>query len=82
MSALPFWPFLCSKKTLERLSIKFTSNSKREFVPRDQLSPLLVVYCSLFLLINSKFESDVCRLPYKLSNRKRIKLRFRLPSPA
>ena len=25
----------------------FTSNGKREFVPRDQLSPLLAVYCSL-----------------------------------
>ena len=49
MGALRFLPFLCSKKTLERLSIAFTSNGKREFVPRDQLSPLLVVYCSLLL---------------------------------
>ena len=49
MSALPFLPFLRSKNILERLSIEFTSNGKREFVPRDQVSPLLVVYCSLFL---------------------------------
>ena len=37
------------EKERERLSITFTSNSKREFVPCDQVSPLLVVYCSLFL---------------------------------
>ena len=49
MSALPFLPFLCSKKTIERSSFTFTSNGKREFVPRDQVSPLLVVYCSLLL---------------------------------
>ena len=49
MGALRFLPFLCSKKTLERLSIAFTPNGKREFVPRDQVSPLLVVYCSLLL---------------------------------
>ena len=30
----------------------FTSNGKREFVPRDQVSRLLVVYCQLFLQIN------------------------------
>ena len=33
-------------------SFTFTSNGKREFVPRDQVSPLLVLYCSLFLHIN------------------------------
>ena len=38
--------------TLERLSFTFTSNGKREFVPRDQVSPLLVVYCLLFLHVN------------------------------
>ena len=27
---------------MERLSIAFTANGKREFVPRDQVSPLLV----------------------------------------
>ena len=34
---------------VERLSITFTSNGKREFVPRDQAFPFIVVYCSLFL---------------------------------
>ena len=37
---------------IERLSITFTSYNKREFVPRDQVSPLLVAYCSLFLHTN------------------------------
>ena len=37
---------------IERLSLTFTSNGKLEFVPRDQVSHLLVVYCSLFLLLN------------------------------
>ena len=35
-------------RAMERLSITFRSDGKREFVPRDQVSPLLVVYCSLF----------------------------------
>ena len=35
-------------RAIERLSITFRSDGKREFVPRDQVSPLLVVYCSLF----------------------------------
>ena len=34
---------------IERLSITFTLNSERKFVPRGQVSSLLVVYCSLFL---------------------------------
>ena len=41
-------PFL--QYSVERLSITFTSNGKREFVPRDQVYPLLVAYCSLFPL--------------------------------
>ena len=36
----------------ERFSITFTSNGKGECVPRDQVSPLLVVYCSLTPLLN------------------------------
>ena len=36
------------QSTLQGLSITFTSNRKREFVPRDQVSPLLVVYCHYF----------------------------------
>ena len=39
-------------EVLERLRITFTSNSKRKFVPRDQVFSLLVVYCSLFLHLN------------------------------
>ena len=38
--------------TTERLSITFTLNGKREFVPGGQVSSLLVVYCSLFLHLN------------------------------
>ena len=41
--------------TIVRSNITFTSNGKPEFVPRDQVSPLLVVYCSLFLHIISSF---------------------------
>ena len=33
----------------------FMSNNKCEFVPHDQVSPLLVVYCSLFLQVISGF---------------------------
>ena len=36
----------------ERFSVTFTSNGKGECVPRDQVSQLLVVYCSLTPLIN------------------------------
>ena len=36
-------------KVIERLSVMFTTNGKREFGPRDQVSFSLVVYCSLFL---------------------------------
>ena len=39
-------------KTIERLSITFTSDGKREFLPRDQVSLLLVVCCLLFLQLN------------------------------
>ena len=34
-----------------KLNITLTSYGKREFVPRDQVSSLLVVYSSLFLHI-------------------------------
>ena len=39
-------------QSLEKLSITFTSNGKRDCVPREQVSSLLVVYCSLFLHLN------------------------------
>ena len=45
------------RPTIERFSIMFTSNGNREFVPRDQVSPLLVVYCSLFQHINWQFHA-------------------------
>ena len=33
------------------------SNGKREFVPSDQVFPVLVVYCSLFLHTNKKLHA-------------------------
>ena len=51
ISVEAFWKCVNRAK---RLSITFRSDGKREFVPRDQVSPLLVVYyCSLFLGIIS-----------------------------
>ena len=41
----------------ERSNFRFTSNGRREFVPRDQVSHLLVIYCSLFLHISCNFLS-------------------------
>ena len=43
-------------KTIERLSITFTSNGKREFLPRDQVSSLLVVCCLLSVRNIPKFK--------------------------
>ena len=37
---------------LNRLSNTFTSYGKREFVSRDQVSSLLVIYYSLFLRLD------------------------------
>ena len=48
---------LFKKPLLERLSIALTSNGTREFVPRDQVSPFHVVYCSLFLHLNSQYHA-------------------------
>ena len=45
-------PKLQHLKTIEWLSFTLASNEKRHFVPRDQVSHLLVVYCSLFLHTN------------------------------
>ena len=42
---------------LERLSITFTSNGKREFVPHDQVSPLLVVSVHTYLVVSRNFLS-------------------------
>ena len=43
---------------LERLSIAFTANSKREFVLRDQVPPLLVVNCSIQLHENRSIDAN------------------------
>ena len=52
------FPFFSREKIgCSRLSFTFTSNGNREFVPRDNGSPLLVVYCSLFLHINQQFHT-------------------------
>ena len=37
---------------LDGLRVTFTPNGKREIVPRDQVFPLIVVYCLLLLLKN------------------------------
>ena len=39
------------KKIVKRLRFTFTPNGKREFVPRDQVFPLIVGY---FLLLKNK----------------------------
>ena len=45
--ALPFgWT------VIERLRFTCTPKGRREFVPRDQVSPLFSVYCLLLLLKN------------------------------
>ena len=40
---------------IERINITLTPNGEREFVPREQVTPLLVVYSTLFLHINISF---------------------------
>ena len=44
---------ICELELIERLRFMFTPNGRREFVPRDQVSPLLSVY-SLLLLHKNK----------------------------
>ena len=48
----PFWIF-----TIERLSITFTSNGRREFVLHDQFPPLLVVYGISVSVVSRNFLS-------------------------
>ena len=45
-------------KVLGRLRFTFTPNGKREFVPRDQVFFVLVVYCLLLLLKNKYFHAS------------------------
>ena len=44
--------------SLGRLRFTFTPNGKREFVPRDQVFFLIVVYCLLLLLKNKYFHAS------------------------
>ena len=41
--------------SIERLRVTFKPNAKREIVPRDQVFPLIVVYCLLLLPKISSF---------------------------
>ena len=43
---------------IERLRFTFTLNGKREFVPRDQVFPLIVVNCLLLQLKNRQFHAS------------------------
>ena len=43
---------------VERLRFTFTLNGKREFVPRDQVFPLIVVNCLLLQLTNKQFHAS------------------------
>ena len=45
-------------KIVERLRFTFTPNGKREFVPRDEVFPLIVVYCFLLLHRNKWFHAS------------------------
>ena len=46
--------------TIERVSFTFTSKGKREFVPRDQVSPSLAVLCPLFSSFTQFFIRKNC----------------------
>ena len=54
----PFTVVDGSMLIIERLRYKFTPNGKRESVPRDQVSPLIVLYCLLLLLKNKTFHAS------------------------
>ena len=58
-----FWgtePKTCDY-SIVRLRFTFTPNGKREFVPRDQVFPSIVVYCLLLLHKNKKFHASFIR---------------------
>ena len=57
------WAIVCpftivdgSMLIIERLRYTITPNGKGDFVPRDQVSPLIVIYCLLYLLKNKSFH--------------------------
>ena len=47
-----------SSYTIERLRFTFMPNGKREFVPRDQVFPLIFVCCLLLLHKNKYFHAS------------------------
>ena len=51
-------PFAVNVTLIERLRFTFTPNGKREFVPRDQVFPLIDVYCFLLLHKNKWFHAS------------------------
>ena len=54
----PFTVVDSSMLIIERFRYTFRPNGKREFVPRDQVSPLIVLYCLLLLLKNKSFHAS------------------------
>ena len=59
------WAIVCpftvvdgSMLIIERLRYTITPNGKGDFVPRDQVSPLIVIYCLLYLLKNKSFHAS------------------------
>ena len=53
---LPY--FLVAILQIERLRFTDTPNRKREFVPRDEVFPLIVVHCLLLLHRNKWFHAS------------------------
>ena len=51
-------PFAVNVTLIERLRFTFPPNGKREFVPRDQVFPLIVVYCFSLLHRNKWFHAS------------------------
>ena len=51
-------PDVCSAIIIERLRFTFTSNGKREFIPRDQVFPIIAVNCLLLQLENKQFNAS------------------------
>ena len=50
-----------NREIKERLRFTFTPNGKREFVPRDQVSPLTVGYFLLLPLKSKSFHASFIR---------------------
>ena len=65
-------------KIVSALRFTFTPNGNREFVPRDQVFPLIVVHCLLLLLKNKAIEAgmfkNVVRAKARTSDNSRLTL--------